>query len=165
MPCACKTPAIIVPSADQWGPLIWRILHSLAERAGRHTNPLFQADEVRAWTTTLKALQKGLPCETCREHYVEYFQADTPVIPQVYSDVREYVRTWLWELHNNVNQRLGKPEFLKTDLTGTYKDVNILYTIKQLQALGKTSVIGGSVSILSFKSLTSAFLTLQGILA
>jgi Erv1 / Alr family len=162
MPCACKTPAIVVPSADQWGPLIWRILHSLAERAGRHTSPLLQADEVRAWTVVLKALQKGLPCETCREHYVEYFEADTPVLPEAYPALREYVRRWLWELHNNVNGRLGKPVFAWEDLSATYKDTNILYTIKQLQALGKTSVIGGSVSILSFKALTAAFLILQG---
>jgi hypothetical protein len=44
-----------------------------------------------------------LPCQICLQHFIEYVQAN-PFQP-------DSVVTWFYELHNDVNRRLNKPEF------------------------------------------------------
>jgi hypothetical protein len=152
-----------VPSADEWGKLLWAVIHGLAEYSGRQTNSLLRADELRGWDSFFKVLEKGIPCETCRDHYKQWYIANKPVLPTDYSQVREYVREWFWRLHEDINQRLGKPSFPLADLTGKYGRENVSYTLKQLQALIKASVMGGTVSLFSWNALVKAVFSLKSI--
>lgn len=47
MPCACRTPVINYPDNVDWGPLFWKLLHGLAEYAGKQNDSVLRADEIR----------------------------------------------------------------------------------------------------------------------
>ena len=72
MPCACKAPKINVPENMEWGPVFWKLLHTLAEHSGSAPMVGLRGDEVRAWKSLLTLLSKSLPCESCREHLQIY---------------------------------------------------------------------------------------------
>jgi len=88
----------------EWGPPMWKLLHSMAEKAG---TSVLQVDEKRAWISFLRLTEGILPCPMCRDHYrqwrrthpLEDFLAN-------HGDLfRERVREWLWGLHDDVNSR------------------------------------------------------------
>jgi hypothetical protein len=123
MPCACLLPPEIYPDASEWGPQLWAILHGIAEKAGSPITPQYYADERRALTKLFTSVEKTIPCPSCKEHYEVYLR-EHPVekamkeLPQ--GQLREYVKTWFWELHNWVNESLQRPIFPYDQLTPTY---------------------------------------------
>ena len=89
-----------------WGPALWSILHHACEKIGsQHLSKLPQ-EESRIWIGLLQSLRYSLPCPQCKKHYSVYF--GTRSITQM---DKEFLRTWLYELHEQVNQRLEKPSF------------------------------------------------------
>ena len=46
MPCSCQVPVPQYPETAHWGPILWKILHGLAERAERSFDRM---DEIREW--------------------------------------------------------------------------------------------------------------------
>jgi hypothetical protein len=163
MPCACRSPPVPVPSSDEWGHLLWTVLHGLAESSGNQKMGIMQADEVRGWDTLLKALQKGIPCETCREHYLSWYLSHKPVIPTDYTRIKVYLREWIYNLHEDINRRLGKPSFPLADVPNKYRGDDVTFALKQLQALMKLSVMGGAVSLLSWNALVKAIYLVKSI--
>jgi hypothetical protein len=135
MPCACLLPPEIYPDASEWGPLLWAILHGIGELSGRASFTQFQGDERRALVKMMKALEKTIPCPSCREHYEVYLKehpVDKVIMELPYADINTYVKTWFWELHNWVNESLQRPIFPYDQLTPTYKGRNIRATMKSL---------------------------------
>lgn len=120
MPCNCRRPQEDYPENKEWGPLLWAVLHGLAEKAGK-AMPLFQQEEVTGWLTILKELQFIIPCPDCREHYKEYYEAN----PLTKDTVISSVRIWLFNLHNIVNYRKDTPPFPIENLSATYPPQNI----------------------------------------
>lgn len=163
MPCACKKPPIPVPQPEEWGPLMWSLLHGLAERSGRLGSDLQKGDERRAWDALFKSLEKGIPCDHCRKHYAAWYAARKPVLPEDYTQFREYVRKWLYDLHENVNQRNNKPTFPYEAMEDTYKAMNIQMLSNQLRALVKTNVMGGTVPILSWTTFLNSAIKIKSI--
>jgi len=142
MPCACRIPLESYPLATEWGPILWRILHGSAERAGTTPFVMYQADEVRLWINLLKQTAKILPCPTCSEHYRLYL-AENPVdvLKQMdYSTIRDWIRRWLWILHNEVNQSFGKPVFSLASLPATYGRTDIRAALRELEAPMKRAI-------------------------
>jgi len=134
MPCACLLPPEIYPDASEWGPLLWRVLHGLAEKVGTCTFPQLYADERRALVKVFKLLEKVIPCPSCKEHYEVYLRehpVDIPVRDLPQSEIREYTKTWFWELHNWVNESVNHPIFPYDQLT-VYKGVNMREALKSL---------------------------------
>lgn len=92
---------------SEWGPLLWRILHTCAEKLGRQTVPSLHADEQRAWIQLLRVTEGIMPCALCRKHYggwkkrrpLEALQSGNR------ETFREAARRWLWDLHEDVNAR------------------------------------------------------------
>lgn len=150
MPCACKHPPVNVPDNVEWGPVFWQLLHGMAWKAGRAPLVGLQGDEIRAWRSLLTNLTKALPCEHCRQHLTGYLLANPIAISDTYSELRSTVINWLYELHEDVNRRLGKPSFLFEELEGVYDDVPLRKTYEVLQVLIKRSVQGSAVSLLSW---------------
>lgn len=74
-----------------WGPSGWRLLHLIAAGPNPNTNRTF-------W----ESLPFVLPCKFCR-HSLSLYYEELP-IP---STTRTY-DTWLYKIHNNVNQKLRK---------------------------------------------------------
>jgi hypothetical protein len=46
--------------------------------------------------------------------------------------LKNYVKTWFWELHNWVNESIGHPLFLFEDLTPAYSSVPIRQRMRML---------------------------------
>jgi hypothetical protein len=85
-----------------WGPSVWQILHAAAERLPATAASLGAA---------ISALDGALPCPDCRKHYHTWLQAHP---------VNDDLRTWLLDLHNDVNVRTGKAPWSADALSATY---------------------------------------------
>ncbi len=92
------------PQNNVWGPELWMILHSSAERIGSSANRL-PNEEWRMWHGLLNSLRYSLPCPQCKKHYNDYY-AKTPIV----SFNKENVRTWLFQLHQQINYSNKKYE-------------------------------------------------------
>jgi hypothetical protein len=101
-----KVDLIANPSNAIWGPALWMILHSACEQIGSQTLKKLPQEESRIWIGLLQSLRYSLPCPQCKKHYTAYFN-QTPIR----SIQKDNIRTWLFNLHNNVNQRIGKKIF------------------------------------------------------
>ena len=88
------------PHNNIWGPHLWMILHSTAERIGLKGNPL---EEKRIWIGLLSSLRYSLPCPQCKKHYSVYYLSH-PV-----NGSNRDIRMWLYHLHSEVNNRNEKP--------------------------------------------------------
>ena len=135
MPCACLLPPEIYPDASEWGPLLWTVLHGLAERVGTSPFAQYENDERRYLIKIFKLLEKVIPCPSCKEHYEVYLRehpVDTPMKDLRGADLQKYVKTWFWELHNWVNYSINHPEFPYDQLTPSYKHVNLRNTLRLL---------------------------------
>jgi len=150
MPCACKNQPANVPENMEWGPVFWRFLHALAERAGSAPMPGLRGDETRAWRTILTTLGKTLPCDDCRAHCVGYLAAHPVNLPDNYADLREYIRRWLYDFHSEVNLRLGKCVFDYALLGPTYGTVPLRQTFNILEVLIKRSILGAALPLMSW---------------
>ena len=114
------------PKTTEWGPLIWKILHTLAEKSGKQTNEIIKGDEMRAWTTFMKHLPSILPCEECRGHATTYMTENPFQPPESYPPWNFYIRTYMYTFHEAVNTRLEKPSFPFSSLAETYKSTSEL---------------------------------------
>lgn len=91
------------PQNGVWGPALWTILHSCCERIGFVQPKKLPLEESRIWFGLLQSLRYSLPCPQCKKHYTTYANM-TPIM----KITRENLRRWLYNLHNEVNQRLQK---------------------------------------------------------
>lgn len=135
MPCSCKLPIETYPDATDWGPLLWAALHGAAEHAGRPVAPLYIEDERRYWLTFFKLSGEIIPCKTCKEHYQAYL-AEHPVDAlqtMPFDSIRDWLRTWFWDIHEWVNGQLGKPSFPKDELTSTYARLDLRLNLRKLE--------------------------------
>ena len=88
-----------------WGPLLWRILHILAEQVGKPKHPITQTDEVQKWIQFMKSVEATMPCALCRGHYKEWISKH-PLNELALlrgQAFREATRKYVWQLHENVN--------------------------------------------------------------
>ena len=164
MPCACRKPIENYPENAAWGPLVWTILHGLAELSGKQVSSILQDDEKRLWVVLLKGITHMLPCDQCRDHYAMWI-AKYPVdilLTIAYSDVGEWIRRWLFDLHNDVNMRTSKPVFLYENLV-MYKGVGITATWRRLEPVMKLAIQLNGISLLPWKKWLATVRSLQGI--
>lgn len=86
-----------------WGPALWTILHSSAERFGTKALHRLPQEEFRIWSHLLQSLRYSLPCPHCKKHYQSYI-THHPFSARN----KDEARLWLYRLHESVNQRLQK---------------------------------------------------------
>ncbi len=165
MPCNCIPKVYAYPENSEWGPSFWILLHGLAERAGKTTDPLFQSDERRAWTHLLNTTDSVLPCPDCSKHYKEWLNARPVgyILTLPYSELREFLRQWLYTLHDNVNQRTGKTSIAYDELTQRYNSENIPASFKVLDAVEKRAIQLQGVRIQSWNNWVKQYKTLINI--
>jgi len=89
------------PQTNIWGPALWMILHSSAERFGIQRIQL-KGEEERLWSGLFQRLRQSLPCPACQKHYNEYHTKH----PIIYT--KEGLTSWLYHLHQQVNERTQK---------------------------------------------------------
>jgi hypothetical protein len=103
-------------SKEIWGPLVWGIMHKIADVSDR-------SDVLLLWNTVLKNTAKVLPCEQCQRHMSDYLM-NTSFVPKNWSlmtgpQIRSHTRHFLHRFHNSVNGRLKKPMHELPDIPNT----------------------------------------------
>jgi len=96
-----------------WGPALWLLLHSSAERIGTTSLKRLPHEESRLWSHLLQSLRFSLPCPQCKRHYQAFLTMYPP--PSSLSSPssplqRDEMRVWLYRLHTEVNHRLEKSD-------------------------------------------------------
>jgi len=117
MPCAACArkggagPALYTDNGNgsgdptQWGPVLWTMLHILAEHVGKHG---FDLDEARDFDIIINTLYQVLPCETCQNHSKTYISQNPFEAIKNIKTFGPYVRTWLLNFHNAVRTQNGQ---------------------------------------------------------
>lgn len=99
-----------------WGPILWRYLHSLAEKLGYRNNPQESTEEAEYIFSVLKLLPLILPCRQCQKHAADYMLThQLPPLKELRgSYLRDAVREWLFLFHNAVREQNDQPLMLAT---------------------------------------------------
>jgi hypothetical protein len=103
---------------DTWGPCLWKILHTFANRSGSITNKILEDDEAHAWINVFKTLDNIMPCDLCIQHYkaaLKKTNINELLITRGLARNRWLTEFW-YNLHNDVNSRSNKSTFEKDDL-------------------------------------------------
>lgn len=102
-----------------WGANLWKVLHIAAHSSRSKTI-------IPLWRTLLAALLYGLPCPDCSAHYNAWYKSHPLHTPVMLLGGSINVSKWVLDLHNNVNQRTGRPvwtlEQAATAYTGRIND-------------------------------------------
>lgn len=117
-------------SIQEWGPDVWKLLHSYSLYAGKNKPEIAALDEIRSWKGFIMATEGVLPCRKCKQHMREW-RLRHP-IEAIMSYRGEYFKdrlcSWLWELHESVNEERGIPaeqRLPKELLSDTYQTPSI----------------------------------------
>jgi hypothetical protein len=164
MPCACLIPVPSYPENAEWGPILWNILHGLAERAGQG---IIKTDEVREWQKFIKLTGEMLPCDVCRAHYQEYMKAHPPsqLTTTPFTQTNEWVKKWYWTLHNEINTSKNLPEYPYNDLNAQYSSVNLTDLLYRLNPVIKKAIDLNGVQYIKWTAWVSSYRMLRSILA
>ena len=165
MVCGCRVPLEQYPENAEWGPLFWKLLHGLAEYAGKQKSPLLQNDERRLWLSLLTELQRCLPCDICRGHYTERLK-EFPIdgiLTMPYAEFGHWVRHHLWQLHNIINEGNDKPLFTWEQLTLEYKGINITEQWKRLEPVVKKAIQLNGITLVPWRKFLGFVRGLQGL--
>ena len=113
------------PNTSEWGPALWRILHTFAERVGKRGgvnvaegDHIWHHQEYELWNGLLGMLAESMPCSSCLSHYSTY-TLENPYAVVFHRGMgeqrRDAIRAWLWKLHNNVRTRKGQDSILSLE--------------------------------------------------
>jgi hypothetical protein len=129
---------INLDSKRQWGPILWSLLHGLAEKIGT-TISVVNFNEVSTWRNFLETIEFLLPCEQCRSHAALWIRAHplTPLNNLRSDQLKYWVKTWLWSFHSDVNHRLQKPTVAFETLSELYRNVAIASQFRLFEAIEK----------------------------
>jgi Erv1 / Alr family len=165
MPCACKAPLDKYPETADWGPIMWRVLHGLAERAGRQPTAILQQDEIRLWIQLISSLKQTIPCDICADHYGRWLADHPPSVlsTMAYKDTATWIQHYFWELHTEINEGNEKPVFRFEDLRAFYKDVNLTESWKALEPVMKRAIQLNGISLLPWRKWLGFVRMLQGL--
>ena len=152
--CPCAKPLPEYPDAAEWAPILWRILHSLAERGGKTVSPLFADEERRYWVLLVSGLPASLPCPLCREHAAEWLRAH-PFAESLKSvpptEIYNFLTDYFYTFHEAVNARLSKPSFDRAALAPTYGTVNIMANLTVLHGPIQVAIQLSGLRLLDWK--------------
>ena len=90
------------PDALELGRSTWTFLHTMSVYYPDRPSPEQQTD----MSQFLRLFSNLYPCGYCASHLREEMKKEPPVV-----DTRSGLARWLCRMHNEVNERLGKPLF------------------------------------------------------
>lgn len=127
MVCACRKnvtalpPDPLMPTQEQWGPLLWCILHRLSLRTFNSTIPA--KSEMKLWKQLLFYMRGVIPCSQCQQHFSSFLSSYSTELPLTGST--EWIKIFFWNLHNEINVSNGKDVFPYENLATVYSPLNI----------------------------------------
>lgn len=110
-----------------WGPVVWRLLHDLAELTAG----------VDDWEELGRVLPDALPCAECRRHMTAWIEAN-PL-------QGDGARAWMLAAHNAVNERLGRRVWAAEELVSVYRGCDRLMLKIEVEGMLR-DVEGGVLS-------------------
>ena len=91
----------------EWGPRAWSVLHTFADAWKESPTD----DDRRKMHAFLTRFGPVLPCPQCSAHFTNVVWQDIPHANCAALTSRTHLQQWLVKVHNDVNRRLGKPQF------------------------------------------------------
>jgi len=82
---------------SHWGPPLWQFIHTISDVEEEHL--------IKNSIQCLKSLKDVIPCSLCRPHYEEKLKE----LDNLDTSKPQALYLWSINLHNSVNQKLGKP--------------------------------------------------------
>lgn len=153
------------PTNCEWGPILWRLLHGLADKYGRLMSPLYEKEQSIAWPILIIETQKILPCKDCRENYKQYLTLHNPNILKTLNanDQQLWVQNFFWDLHNKKNLENNKSIIPFDQLHNLYNNENFLFDLKHFEKLLIVVFRYNEVSLFSWKNWLKQFKMIQSI--
>jgi hypothetical protein len=110
---------------EDWGPILWKYLHCLAEKIGRSGSTIVDTDQANYMETILTTLHLVIPCTMCQAHANVYITVNPiPPLRGLYGEnLRDTIRTWLFKFHNAV--RASKQQEI---IVSTTEECSALYS-------------------------------------
>lgn len=109
-------PIGVIYDFDAWGPAIWTCMHVFTFN---YPNDPTQEDRDRA-IKFFELIPFVLPCGACGLHFVQTLHKK-PLTDKVLTSTLT-LSTWLNEVHNLVNERVGKPQV-------SYEQAKIIFLV------------------------------------
>jgi hypothetical protein len=102
--------------AEEWGPILWKYLHCLAEKIGTSGSTIVDTDQANYMETILSTIQLVIPCTVCQAHASAYIAANPiPSLRGLYgAQLRDTVRAWLFTFHNSVRSSKQQEIMVRT---------------------------------------------------
>ncbi|KAL1918207.1 uncharacterized protein VTP21DRAFT_3473 [Calcarisporiella thermophila] len=97
-----SNPPTCPPDAEQLGAATWTFLHTMAAYYPDTPTPPQQ----EGMTSMLRHFSWFYPCGHCADHLRKEMKTRPPRV-----ETREALSKWMCEVHNEVNERLGKEKF------------------------------------------------------
>jgi hypothetical protein len=101
-----------------WGPSVWLFFHSFAEKI----KPEYFSTTGKEFIAHIVNICNNLPCPECAMHASAYMQKIQLNSIQTKDDLIKM----LYVFHNQVNKRVGQPEFEISDLNEKYNTANLV---------------------------------------
>ncbi|KAI8834808.1 augmenter of liver regeneration [Chytriomyces cf. hyalinus JEL632] len=99
---AAAYPMPCPPDSRQLGRHTWTFLHTMA---AYYPDSPTESEQKNA-STFMKSFSKLYPCSYCADHLQKEIKKNPPKV----SSSKEF-SLWMCNVHNEVNERLGKPQF------------------------------------------------------
>ncbi|GAA5890137.1 hypothetical protein JCM6882_009239 [Rhodosporidiobolus microsporus] len=109
-------PSDCPPDVERLGRHTWTFLHTTAS----YFPPTPSAHQKSSMLGLLRALPTLYPCGSCAGHLGEYMKVNPP--ETAVEKGRDSLEKWLCDVHNEVNERLGKEKFYCPDVAQRWRD-------------------------------------------
>lgn len=110
-----------------WGPSLWHSLHTIS--FNYPTNP--SMEQKKQYLSFFKSLRYVLPCKYCRDNYLKNLKR-VPLSMKTMKN-RKTLSKWLYLLHEEINNMLGKKSGL------TYDDVRNRYEMFRARCIDESN--------------------------
>ena len=122
-----QTDQLLAPT--EWGPILWKYLHCIAERIGASGNKIIDTDQANYTETMLNMLPLILPCTECQGHAATYLSTNpVPSLKGLYGpELQQTTREWVFLFHNAVRTLKNQDIVMTTssDCQRTYAAVSV----------------------------------------
>jgi hypothetical protein len=95
----------VATGVEFWGPCAWKFLHAISFAIPESPDD----DQVHHLTQFFGSAGHVLPCPACGVHYNAYIESHRADFARALRS-GPLLQRFLWELHNEVNDRRGKPD-------------------------------------------------------
>lgn len=165
MPCACNVPLEKAATKEVWGPILWKLLHALAEKTSYTMSPTYQNEEKIFWISLIKNTQKIIPCEECKAHYADWLLRNNPTNLKTLdlTEQRLWIRNFFWELHEEVNKYNKKSGMPFESLPVLYKNIDLNNNLKELDSIMKLMFQHNVVTISAWQNWVKDYKKLQSL--